>query len=193
MPLIELPIKPGVVRDNSFLLSESRWIDADKVRFRRVGDRSQPETINGYEDLTEETFSGKCRALHSYETILGDRQIALGTSSHLYVYSGNLIWDITPITASATLTHALATTSGSPTVTVTHSAHGRLDNSIVYLRNSAAVGNLNLGSTGSMSNGITVSAQSTALVLSIPGHGLSDYDRITLSGSSDIGGILAEF
>ena len=191
MPLIELPIKPGVVRDNSFLLSESRWIDADKVRFRRVGDRSQPETINGYEDLTEETFSGKCRALHSYETILGDRQIALGTSSHLYVYSGNLIWDITPITASATLTNALATTSGSPTVTVTHSAHGRLDNSIVYLRNSAAVGNLNLGSTGSMSNGITVSAQSTALILSIPGHGLSDYDRITLSGSSDIGGILA--
>ena len=57
MPLIELPIKPGVVRDNSFLLSESRWIDADKVRFRRVGGRSQPETINGYEDLTEETLS----------------------------------------------------------------------------------------------------------------------------------------
>ncbi len=191
MPLIELPIKPGVVRDNSFLLSESRWIDADKVRFRRVGGRSQPETINGYEDLTEETFSGKCRALHSYETIDGIRQIVLGTSSRLYCYTGALLWDITPITANGTLGTALSTTNNSNIITVSHTTHGRLDNSIVYLRNDATIGGIDLGGSGTMTNGITTSQGSTTLTLSVASHGLSDGDRVSLNAATSVGGIPA--
>lgn len=191
MPLIELPIKPGIVRDNSFLLSESRWIDADKVRFRRVGDRSHPEVIGGFEDLTEETFSGKCRALHSYETLDGDRQIILGTHTHLYVYTGALLWDITPIDATGALSNAITTTSGSKTVSIAHTTHGRLLNSQVYLHNAAAAGGLNLGASGSFTNAITVSEGSTALIISVASHGLSDGDRITLAGSSSVGGIAA--
>ena len=58
MPIIELPIKPGIIKDNSRLQSESRWIDGDKIRFRRVGDRTMPEVIGGYEDLFDAATSG---------------------------------------------------------------------------------------------------------------------------------------
>lgn len=37
MPTIELPMEPGIVKDNTRLNSESRYVDGSMVRFRRVG------------------------------------------------------------------------------------------------------------------------------------------------------------
>ena len=118
--LIELPIRPGVIKDNTALLSEGRWIDADKVRFRNVGGKSHPEVIGGSEDLTEQTFSGKARGIHSWERQDGDKLIAFGTHTNCYAYSEAYLWDITPIRAAATLSNKLDTTDGDATVTVDH-------------------------------------------------------------------------
>ncbi len=187
---IELPIKPGVVKDNTDLLSEGRWIDADKVRFRSVGGRSQPEVIGGFEDLTEDRFAGKARALHAWERLDGVRQLAIATNSHVYVYSAGLLWDITPIRVAATLADPLATTAGDATVTVSHAGHGLADGAVAYLHSAAAVGGLALGVSGSLAaDSLQTSAGAKSVVVAAPGHGLANGDRLSLSGATAVGGV----
>ena len=45
-------IAPGVIKDNTEVLSEGFWSDADKVRFRNVAGKSQPEVVGGQQDAT---------------------------------------------------------------------------------------------------------------------------------------------
>ena len=54
----------------------------------------------------------------------GVRHLALGTDRKLYIYTEGQFYDVTPIRLEAALTNPFAMTSGSPTVTVTHSSHG---------------------------------------------------------------------
>ena len=82
MPTVELQIAPGIIKDNTPTLAENRWVDSDKIRFRRVGEKSMPEVIGGFEDLTEDTFAGKASKMHVYETLDGRIVVAVGTNSH---------------------------------------------------------------------------------------------------------------
>ena len=192
MPLVELPIKPGIIKDNSELLSEGRWIDADKVRFRFVGGKSHPEVIGGFEDLTEQGFVGRCRALHAWETLDGDKPVAVGSHSHVYVYAVGLLWDITPVRASGTLANALDTTDTSRTVTVTHTSHGLDDGATVHLRNAVTAGGVGLGVSGTLAaNSIQTAEGSKTLIVAESGHGLTSQDRVTFSGASAVGGVSA--
>ncbi len=188
--LTELPIKPGVIKDNSALLSEGRWIDADKMRFRSVGGKSHPEVIGGFEDLTEQTFLGKCRALHAWENLSGEVQLAAGTHTNAYVFSQGLLWDITPVRDASTLTNALDTLDTQTTVTVNHASHGVDDGAVVYLHNSSAVGGLSLGTSGSLSaSSIQTSVGSKVLIVTDAAHGLADQDRVTYAGATTVGGV----
>lgn len=188
--LIELPIRPGVIKDNTALLSEGRWIDADKVRFRNVGGKSHPEVIGGYEDLTEQTFSGKSRGIHSWERKDGNKPIAFGTHTNCYVYSEAYLWDITPVRAAATLTDKLDTTDGDATVTVDHTAHGLSDGALAFIRNASTVGGLDLGVSGTLSSGsIRTTEGSKALIVTETAHGLDTHDRITFASATAVGGV----
>jgi len=195
MPIIELPIKPGIIKDNSRLQSESRWIDGDKIRFRRVGDRTMPEVIGGYEDLFDAATSGyvrgKARTIHVYETNENVRQVAVGTSSDLYCYTGALLWPITPIRSNQTLSNAITTTSGSATVSITSTTHGATSGDYVLLDQAAPVGGINLGSSGSFTDQITARAQAKTLVIESAAHGLSTGDAVSIAGAAGFAGIPA--
>ena len=190
MATVELKIAPGIIKDNTRLLAENRWVDSDKIRFRKVGNRSMPEVIGGYEDLTEDTFEGKARKMHVYETLDGIKVIGIGTHTRLYAFVNSALHDITPIRINGALSNALATTSGSAVVTVTHTTHGLFTGNRVYLRNDAAIGGISLGLSGTISD-ITVSANSTSLVVTLSAHGMNTGDLMTLSGASGFGGIPA--
>lgn len=190
MTTVELKIAPGIIKDNTRLLAENRWVDSDKIRFRKVGNRSMPEVIGGYEDLTEDTFEGKARKMHVYETLDGIKVIGIGTHTRLYAFVNSALHDITPIRINGALSNALATTSGSAVVTVTHASHGLFTGNRVYLRNDAAIGGISLGLSGTISD-ITVSANSTSLVVTLSAHGMNTGDLMTLSGASGFGGIPA--
>ena len=190
MPTVELQIAPGIIKDNTPTLAENRWVDSDKIRFRRVGEKSMPEVIGGFEDLTEDTFEGKARKMHVYETLDGRKVIAVGTNSHLYAYIGGMLHDITPIRLNGTLSTALSTTSGSGVVTVAHTTHGLSTDDEVYLRNDATIGGIDLGLSGTVTD-MTASANSRSLVINLTAHGMTTGDLLTFSGASGFAGIPA--
>ena len=187
---VELPIAPGVIKDNSELLSEGRWIDADKMRFRAVGQSSHPEVIGGYEDLTEQTVDGKARGLHRWTSIEGEELLAIGTSERMYLLGSGILWDITPLAASATLTDKIDTTDTDATVTIDHTAHGLIDNARVYLHNDTTVGGIDLGVDGTTgTNPFGTTGGSQTVVVTITAHGLATNDRITFASATATGGI----
>ena len=193
MPTIELPMKPGIIKDNSRLNAEGRYVDGSMVRFRKVGNKIMPEVCGGYEDLFDPAtggyLDGKCRALHQWE-FDSERQIAAATNTSLYVYTGALLWPITPIRANRTLASALATTSGSNVVKVTSVSHGAIDGDTALLRNDVTANGIDLGSSGNIAS-IATSTNSRTLVLTITAHGCSTGDRIEISGAPAIGGVPA--
>lgn len=197
MPTVDFPLRPGIVSslDQSTLISEGRYVDADKIRFRRVSDKSLPEVMKGWEDLFDPLsggyLKGRVRALHVYQTLDGQNQIIAGSHQKLYAYSGALLWPITPIRSFGNLTDPLTVVSGSAEVTVTSTAHGCLKGDAVFLHNAQAVGGISLGSTGSANNKITVSNKSRSVVIELTNHGLYTGSRIVIAGASAVGGIPA--
>jgi hypothetical protein len=189
MTTVELKIAAGVIKDNTRLLAENRWVDSDKIRFRRVGDRSMPEVIGGYEDLSEDTFEGKCRALHVYESLDGRKVIAAGTNSHLYAYINSTLHDITPIRILGTLTNAISTVSGSAIISISHSSHGLNNEDKVYLRNTAVIGGVSLGLNGTFASNLTASIGSTSIVITQTAHGMNTGDLLSLAAANGFAGI----
>lgn len=130
MPLIKLQLEPGIKRDMTPLSNKGGWYSCDKVRFRGV----YPQKIGGWVRATTQQFLGTCRALISWRTL--DSELLLGVGTHLryYLLYGSVYYDITPIRATVTLgADPIATTSGSSSVVVTHTAHGASVGDVVIL------------------------------------------------------------
>jgi len=118
--LQKLNFKPGFNKQITDSAGESQWVDGDFVRFRY----SLPEKIGGWQQLTttNQTLPGAARAQHAFTSIEGEKYVAIGTSSGLFVYYSDKLYDITPLDtgiAGATFT----VTSGSATVTVNKASH----------------------------------------------------------------------
>jgi predicted heme/steroid binding protein len=91
--LIPLQIQPGLVKDDTpFTVRQGGYTDVNNVRPRENG----MEVIGGWEFLTTETITGKCRGMHSWVDNDGEHNLAIGTHSKLYVYVGGKVYDITP-------------------------------------------------------------------------------------------------
>lgn len=129
MPLATLKFAPGIVKDDTSYSSEGRWIDSDKIRFWN----GKPEKIKGWQKLTQTQFGGSCRGLVQWRDNNENALLAVGTHTHLYIYKGGVLYDVTPVEDSGNLSNAFAVTNGSATVTVTDSAHGMLDGNRIIL------------------------------------------------------------
>ena len=142
MPLQKISLKPGVNRENTRYTNEGGWYESDKVRFRQ----GTPETIGGWMQYSTGTFLGVCRSLWAWVTLASQKLVGVGTHLKLYLIFDNGYYDITPIrTLNAALgASPFATVSGSPTVTVTHNAHGAIANDFVTFSGATAVAGLTL-------------------------------------------------
>lgn len=90
---LSLQIPPGVIKDDTpTTVGAGAWVNADHVRFWR----SQPEVIGGWERLTTDTITGKCRGLFSWRDNDDTLNVAIGTHSKLYVSLGGDFYDLTP-------------------------------------------------------------------------------------------------
>lgn len=122
-----LEYAPGIVADDTVLGRAGGYVDADKIRFVRAGAGQplRPQLIGGYERLTRTAATGIARTVFAWTDNAGDLNIAIGTHSKLLLWTGGLLYDITPYGPPVRLaTDALASTNTSGTVTVTHEAHG---------------------------------------------------------------------
>ena len=100
MARINLTIPPGVVKDDTdYTVGQGRWTNADHIRFWR----GFPQVIGGWEILTTDTLSGKCRGLLNWRDNNGSLNIAFGTHTNLYIYINGDFYDITPGDFSAGL------------------------------------------------------------------------------------------
>jgi len=118
--LQKLNFKPGFNKQVTDSGAESQWVDGDFVRFRY----GLPEKIGGWSQLskTNQTIPGAARAQHAFESLAGEKYVAIGSSQGLFLYYSDKIYDITPLDTGLTGADFDATT-GSPTVTVNKTTH----------------------------------------------------------------------
>jgi hypothetical protein len=120
MAFIKLQFKPGVNRDQTNYSNEGNWWACDKIRFRS----GYPEKVGGWVKATPASFFGVCRQMWNWVTSYSDNFLSLGTNSKVYIESGGIFSDITPLRATTpTLTtpntdNCVATTNGSRVVTI---------------------------------------------------------------------------
>jgi hypothetical protein len=147
MTLIPLRIQPGLVTEATDRGAQNRYVDADKVRFRK----GWPEKLGGWREQTDgDRFEGVPRAVITWSAIDERRYFGVGTSEKLYLRQGSTNADITPYEeatsafggGASTLTDPFTTSSGSDIVEVADTSHGRTVNSWVEFANANNVGGL---------------------------------------------------
>jgi len=139
MPLTKLNFQPGLDTENTETGAEGRWIDGDKIRFRK----GLPQKIGGWTKFSNDYYVGVGRALEQWFALTGTRFEALGTDRKVYSFSAGTSQDITPIRETATLVNAITTTNTSANVTISDTGHGAIVGDFVTLSNvSANVGGI---------------------------------------------------
>ena len=139
MPLTQLNFQPGIDTENTPTGAEGRWIDCDKIRFRK----GLPQKIGGWTKFSPAYYVGVGRALEQWFALDGSRLEALGTDRKVYAYASGTSQDITPIRSTEALVNAISTTSSSAIVTITDTAHGAIQGDFVTLSSvSTAVGGI---------------------------------------------------
>lgn len=137
---IDLP--PGVIKGESKIASGNRFVDSDQVRWVN----GKAEKIGGWEAITTVAVIGRVRGIRSWGDNDGLQYIGAGTAYGLYVIPNNSFTpkDVTPFQSIVVKTNPIATTNGSPNVTVTYAAHGLVVGQIVNFSGASAVGGLTI-------------------------------------------------
>ena len=137
MSFLKLQFRPGINREVTPYADEGGWYDCDKVRFRM----GYPESIGGWEKVSQTQFLGSCRALHAWTALDNTNYIGVGTNLKYYVMRGSDFYDITPLretTAAGAVT--FSATSGSNVITVTDINHGTILNDYVTFSGAVSLG-----------------------------------------------------
>jgi hypothetical protein len=129
MPLTQLNFQPGIDTENTPTGAEGRWVDGDKIRFRK----GLPQKIGGWTKFSPEYYVGVGRALEQWFALDGSRLEALGTDRKVYAYASGTSQDITPIRSTEALVNAISTTSSSDIITITDTTHGAIQGDFVTL------------------------------------------------------------
>ena len=170
--LKKILFKPGVNRENTRYTNEGGWYESDKIRFRQ----GTPQKIGGWARISANIFQGICRSLWDWVTLVGQNLMGVGTNLKFYIENGGAYYDITPTRTTSTLTTNYFTTStstnsgGKTTVTVSHTAHGAINNDFVtisYATSAPTVGGVTVAAgeyqiTYVSANSYTISVTGTA-------------------------------
>jgi hypothetical protein len=139
MAFFKLVLQPGIDKQNTEYGAEGGWIDCDYVRFRY----GLPEKIGGWTPFTtpDSCLIGQVSDIFTWNDLAGSPYLAVGTSRKLYVYRGNVFYDITPIREIADPGDVtFAATDGSALITVTHTDHGAGPGDFVTYSGAASLG-----------------------------------------------------
>jgi len=135
--IFDLPIGPGQYTEQSERGAVGRWYSMDKVRFRK----GLAEKIGGWVRL-EPQFIGACRKLRDWSSLDAKQWTAIATDTKLYLWQDGILFDITPLRDSGTLTNPFTVSNGSPIVAVGHIGHNCQVGDYVRFSGSTAVGGI---------------------------------------------------
>ena len=161
--LTELNFKVGVVKENTELDATGHWVDADKIRFRF----GRPELMGGWQNVIDPSqankISGVPRLLDTLRNRLGQQAAFIATNQGAFSSELSTFYNITPVVSTLATSDILSTTAGSNKVTVSVSAHGLTDGTLVEIVSAAATigGNIVINSPSSVSAMFPVSVIDT--------------------------------
>ena len=117
--LQKIAFLPGFNKQVTSTGAESQWTGGENVRFRY----GTPEKIGGWSQLGGSKLTGAARGLHHMVNKDGIKYAIIGTNRILYVYTGEVYYDIHPLTnpSGTAITSAFSTTNNDPAVTITFS------------------------------------------------------------------------
>jgi hypothetical protein len=177
--LQKIGFQPGFNKQVTSTGGEGQWQGGDNVRFRY----GTPEKIGGWAQLGSVDLAGRNTAIHHFINTAGIKYAALGTNRILYVYSGGIFYDITPIKATTTLTSAFTTTNGSTAVTITFASdHGINAGDIILLDSFTTITNSNYTSTFFDDNKFMVTSIPTSATITITMPSAETGSGATTSG-----------
>ena len=170
MALQKLTYRPGLNREGTNYSNEGGFFDGDKVRFRS----GQAEKIGGWIQVDQDQFLGLAKSLWTWTDTDGlSSYLSLGTNVKYYIFFGGAYYDITPIyrTDGTALSapnnlpaSPIATTNGSPIVTITDNNYNPSVGDFVIITSTAAVGGLSFSNSEYVVNSVpsTTTFQITA-------------------------------
>ena len=142
--LVKMDFQPGIRRESTQYAEVNSWYDTNNVRFRA----GKPENIGGYAARVSASFNGSGRDLIAWTDNNQFKRAMFGTAQMLYEHSGDQIFDVTPVSASASLTSAFSIAVSTNIVTVSATAHGRQTGDFVFFTSTATIGgNILLGTS----------------------------------------------
>jgi hypothetical protein len=142
--LVKMDFQPGIRRESTQYAETNSWYDTNNVRFRA----GKPENIGGYETKVSASFNGSGRDLITWTDNDQFKRAMFGTAQMLYEHSGDEIFDVTPVSSSASLTNAFSIAVSTNIVTVSATAHGRQTGDFVFFTSTATIGgNILLGTS----------------------------------------------
>ena len=153
MPLTNFTIKPGINKEVTDYTGQGQWVDSDNVRFFQ----GLPQKIKGWDKFVDTTIVGVVRDQHGWIALDGTRYDAFGTDRKLYVYEEGIVYDITPIRATESLTDPF-TTNGTATVLVTDSGHGCQAGSFVTFDSFSTIDGLDMNQEFEVTSVVNTSA-----------------------------------
>ena len=136
MQLVPLQFTPGIVRDTSAYTNKGGWFDGNLIRFRQ----GYPESIGGWEKISQNQFLGTARSMHVWFNLNQDRRLAFGTHRKYYIEFAQGLYDITPVRSTDTLNGPFAATDGDTRLTITHAAHGAVEGAFVTFSDADPLG-----------------------------------------------------
>ncbi len=149
MPEAPIIFKPGIYTEGSAKDALSRWRDGLNVRWRS----GKPEKIRGRQKSSNTAFLGVCRGMKSWVALDGMKYLQIGTTRKLYIYTGGVFTDITPLQdstsapfSSAVLNGPFTSAVGTQIITVAHTAHPLTAGVFVFFS----------GASASPTDGITI-------------------------------------
>src|SRR5215469_12306182 len=120
MPLIPIKLNPGINTQATSLLNESGWEESANIRWFQ----GLPEKMGGFTKFCEfPSAAGLPQCLQPWSAISGLAWLGIGTQRRLFVFGGEVVSDITPLTRSASPQADLSTTAGSPVVVINDPAN----------------------------------------------------------------------
>ena len=134
--LVKMDFQPGIRRESTQYAETNSWYDTNNVRFRA----GKPENIGGYETKVSASFNGSGRDLITWTDNDQFKRAMFGTAQMLYEHSGDEIFDVTPVSSSASLTNAFSVAVSTNVVTVSATAHGRQTGDFVFFTSTATIG-----------------------------------------------------
>ena len=177
--LQKINIQPGFNKQVTATGGEGQWISGDYVRFRY----GSPEKIGGWAQLGDNTLTGRNTALHHFVNASGTKYAALGTNRFLYVYSGGVFYDITPLKSTNSLTSAFTTTQSDATVTITFaSPHNISKYDIIRLDSFTAITNSDFAASDFNDTNFMVATVPSTTTLTIEMGSVESGSGATTSG-----------